>query len=79
MRPNHLVIAIGLFNSPKGDRAWCKVYVDHDTPLNEALDWARTRPHEDARKARKGERSIDKYADDIINSGNWAAYTELVQ
>jgi hypothetical protein len=78
MRPSYLVIMVGLFNSPQGNRAWLKSYTAPDTPLNEALDWARTRPHEDRSKARKGKREIDPYADDVISSGNWCCYTELV-
>lgn len=79
MRAGDLVIMVGLFNSPKGDRCWLKAYLNPKTPINEALNYARTRPSEASRLSRqRGEREIDPYADDVIASGNWTCYTELV-
>jgi hypothetical protein len=73
-----LVLLVGLFNSPRGNQAWLRVHLPLNTPINEALEWARTRPSEASRKAsRHGEREIDPYADSIIASGDYAFYSEV--
>ena len=73
-----LVLMVGLFNSPKGCYAWLKVYFPLNTPINEALEYARTRPVEGKRMyGGKRNREIDKYADSIITSGDYAFYSEV--
>jgi hypothetical protein len=73
-----LVVMVGLFNSPKGRFAWLKVSFPFGTPINEALEYARTRPNE-AKRMYGGHRNkeINKYADSLIAAGDWACYTQL--
>jgi hypothetical protein len=81
-----LVLLVGLFNSPSGRQAWLKCYFPMNTPLNEALDWARTRVvggrradcgMEWSKCGARRLREVDPYADSIIASGDYAFYSEV--